>query len=81
MSEKENARLGVKVSAEEIESALATVEHLRLMFEKDFSIDLQIETGLWVPEGTLNPVRHYKDLIVQELNKISSILASFQQSS
>lgn len=79
MEEKENTQEGVKLSAEEIESAIATVEHLKLMFEKDCSLDWQIETGAWAPEGIEDAVRHYKGLIVKELGQITSILASFLQ--
>lgn len=68
-------------SAEDVESAIATIEHIKLMYEKDFSIDWQIETGLLVPEGIDNPVRHYKDLIVKELEQAILILASLQQTS
>jgi hypothetical protein len=74
--QNKNAPGGVKFGAEDVESAIATVEHIKLMYEKDFSIDWQIETGLWVPEGIDNPVRHYKDLIVKELERTISILAS-----
>ena len=65
-------------SAEEIESALATLAYIKLMFEKDCSIDWQIETGLWTPEGVDNPVRYHKDLVAKGLEGAISILASLQ---
>lgn len=76
--EKENAQGGACVSAEEIESALATLAYIKLMFEKDCSIDWQIETGLWTPEGVDNPVRYHKDLVAKGLEGAISILASLQ---
>ena len=73
---KKSPSSGATYKNEDIESAIATITHLKLMFEKDFSIDWQIETGLWVPEGIDNPVRYYKDLIVKELGRTILILAS-----
>lgn len=77
--EKEKSPSGRgEYSAEDVESAIATVAYIKLMFEKDCSIDWQIETGLWTPEGVDNPVRYHKDLVAKGLEGAISILASLQ---
>ena len=80
MDEKENrpSERGT-YSQEDIESAIATITHLKLMFEKGMSIDWQLGQAV-VFKGTVGLATElHKAVIVDGLRKAIAILGGLQE--